>query len=64
MKRNTPIRLLALVLALAMLLCGCAALFCREPVVLRGGNCVAKSYEDFWRDYAMLGGKTEELMES
>ena len=25
MKRNTPIRLLALVLALAMLLCGCAA---------------------------------------
>ena len=46
------------------LLCGCAALFCREPVVLRGGDCVAKSYEDFWRDYAMLGGKTEELMES
>ena len=46
------------------MLCGCAALFCREPVVLRGGNCVAKSYEDFWRDYAMLGGKTEELMES
>ena len=33
-------------------------------VVLRGGDCVAKSYEDFWRDYAMLGGKTEELMES
>ena len=48
----------------AAMLCGCAALFCREPVVLRGGNCVAKSYEDFWRDYAMLGGKTEELMES
>ena len=46
------------------MLCGCAALFCREPVVLRGGDCVAKSYEDFWRDYAMLGGKTEELMES
>ena len=46
------------------MLCGCAALFCRKPVVLRGGNCVAKSYEDFWRDYAMLGGKTEELMES
>ena len=43
------------------MLCGCAALFCREPVVLRGGNCVAKSYEDFWRDYAMLGGKAEEL---
>ena len=46
------------------MLCGCAALFCREPVVLRGGDCVAKSYEDFWRDYAMLGGKAEELMES
>ena len=46
------------------MLCGCAALFCREPVVLQGGDCVAKSYEDFWRDYAMLGGKAEELMES
>ena len=56
-------RILALLLAL-LLLCGCAALFCREPVVLQGGDCVAKSYEDFWRDYAMLGGKAEELMES
>ena len=46
------------------MLCACAALFCREPVVLRGGECVSKSYENFWRDYAMLGGKAEELMES
>ena len=46
------------------MLCACAALFCREPVVLRGGECVSKSYENFWRDYAMLGGKAEVLMES
>ena len=46
------------------MLCACAALFCREAVVLRGGECVSKSYEKFWRDYAALGGKAEVLMES
>lgn len=46
------------------MLCACAALFCRRPVTLRGGCCVAKSYEDFWRDYAALGGKVEKLEKS
>ena len=45
------------------MLCACAALFCAEPVTLRGGDCVSKSYEGFWRDYAALGGKAEELTE-
>lgn len=43
------------------MLCACAALFCREPIELRGGECVSKSYEDFWRDYTRLGGKMIEL---
>ena len=46
------------------MLCACAALFCRRPVTLRGGDCVAKSYQDFWRDYAALGGKAEKLEKS
>ena len=45
------------------MLCACGALFCTEPVTLRGGDCVSKSYEDFWRDYAALGGRMEELTE-
>ena len=45
---------------LAMLV-ACAAPFCREPVVLRGADCTAKSYPAFWRDYAQLGGKVEHL---
>ena len=45
------------------MLCACGALLCTEPVTLRGGDCVSKSYEDFWRDYAALGGKVEELTE-
>ena len=46
------------------MLCACAALFCRRPVTLWGSGCVAKSYEDFWRDYAALGGKAEKLEKS
>ena len=42
------------------MLCACGALFCARPVTLRGGDCVSKSYEDFWQDYAALGGKVEE----
>ena len=45
------------------MLCACGALFCAEPVTLRGGDCVSKSYEAFWRDYAALGGRVEELTE-
>lgn len=37
----------------------CAALLCDEPVLLRGGECVSKSYENFWRDYITLSGKSE-----
>lgn len=43
------------------MLCACAALLCDEPVILRGRECVSKSYENFWRDYIALGGKVEEI---
>ncbi len=33
-----------------------AALGCQNPVTILGGECVAKSYPDFWEDYAALGG--------
>lgn len=36
------------------------ALFCARPVTLTGGECVAKSYANFWRDYRALGGAAEE----
>ncbi len=34
---------------------------CNGPVVVRGAECVEKSYPAFWKDYAMLGGRVEEL---
>lgn len=34
-----------------------AALKCREPLVIRGAQCVEKSYPNFWEDYKALGGK-------
>lgn len=37
-----------------------AATCCREPVTLRGAECVAKSYPTFWEDYRMLGGHVYE----
>jgi len=33
-----------------------AATRCAAPVTLLGADCVAKSYPDFWEDYAALGG--------
>lgn len=33
-----------------------AATRCREPVTLRGAECVEKSYPDFWDHYRRLGG--------
>ena len=37
-----------------------AATCCREPITLRGAECVAKSYPTFWEDYRMLGGNIHE----
>ena len=36
-----------------------AAALCEQPVSLTGAQCVSKSYPDFWRDYAALGGRAE-----
>lgn len=33
-----------------------AATVCREPVIIRGAECVGKSYPDFWRIFRELGG--------
>ena len=33
-----------------------AATRCEKPVVVLGGQCVAKSYPNFWEDYRALGG--------
>jgi len=38
-----------------------AATRCAAPIVLSGAQCVAKSYPDFWDDYAGLGGIIEEV---
>lgn len=37
-----------------------AATRCREPVTLRGAECVKKSYPNFWGDYQKLGGRIHE----
>lgn len=34
-----------------------AATRCAAPVTIRGAECVAKSYPDFWADYERLGGQ-------
>ena len=36
-----------------------AATRCEEPVTICGAESVRKSYPDFWRDLAALGGKLE-----
>ena len=36
-----------------------AAALCQQPVILAGAEFVDKSYPNFWRDYAALGGKME-----
>lgn len=33
-----------------------AAIRCKNPVVIAGAECVAKSYPTFWEDYQTLGG--------
>ncbi len=37
-----------------------AASRAKGPVTITNAQCVRKSYPDFWRDYAALGGKLEE----
>ena len=32
---------------------------CTEPIVIRGAECVSKSYPDFFKDFAKLGGKAD-----
>ncbi len=34
---------------------------CRNPVVIEGAECVAKSYPDFWLDFRRCGGKWEDI---
>lgn len=38
-----------------------AALRCDGPVVVRGSDAVNKSYPDFYKDFAMLGGNVHEF---
>ena len=38
-----------------------AATRCKKPIVLRGAECVSKSYPDFWQVYRSLGGIAEEI---
>ncbi len=38
-----------------------AATRAEGPVTVTGAECVAKSYPDFWEDYAALGGRIERL---
>ena len=39
-----------------------AATVCKEPVILLGAECVAKSYPDFFEIYRRLGGKYEQYL--
>ena len=38
-----------------------AATRCQKPVMIRGAECVRKSYPDFWEVYRSLGGIAEEI---
>lgn len=41
------------------MMAGIAATRCSAPVVLRGADCVKKSYPEFWEHYCALGGRIE-----
>ena len=45
-----------IVMAAAVASCGCTG-----PVIIRGAEAVNKSYPDFFRDFAALGGEVHEL---
>ena len=38
-----------------------ASIKCSEKLILRGTECVEKSYPEFWKDFASLGGNIEEI---
>lgn len=38
-----------------------AASRCKEPLIIRGAECVSKSYPDFFDVYKSLGGEVEEI---
>lgn len=38
-----------------------ASIKCSEKLILRGTECVEKSYPEFWKDFVNLGGKIEEI---
>lgn len=40
-----------------------AATCCKNPIVITGAQCVAKSYPNFWEEYVRLGGIIEETAE-
>lgn len=40
-----------------------AAVKCSEPLVLKGAECISKSYPSFFDDYRNLGGIAEEISE-
>jgi 3-phosphoshikimate 1-carboxyvinyltransferase len=37
-----------------------ASTCCNEEIIIVESDCVKKSYPDFWKDFAMLGGKVDE----
>lgn len=39
-----------------------AATVCQQSVTILGAQCVAKSYPQFWEEYARLGGKYEQYI--
>ena len=47
-------------IAMAAAILGC---FSTEPIVIKGAECVAKSYPDFFDDLAQLGGKCHVAVE-
>ena len=38
-----------------------ASIKCTEPLIIKGAECVSKSYPDFFERFADLGGKTERI---
>ena len=37
----------------------CASVICKNPVTIKGAECVSKSYPAFWDDFESMGGKIE-----